>query len=148
MRRGRKLKRNEDVTTISLSKESILAYIKAMANLYNIQQSVNRNSNPPARRPLVKAVLDNLNKERVKLKRKKFEDRGENTLNDGCNEDELQKINAHFRTERNNLNGCRDCLYFLISHAILSRSQTALAIEFADLFCLEIKIEIYQIVLL
>lgn len=41
-------------------------------------------------------------------------------------------------TEKNACRGSRDRLCFLLSHAMLCRSQNALGMQFADLFSLEI----------
>lgn len=95
-------------------------------------------ANKTVRGPLVQAFLDTHARERVKQKRDAFEDRGDNTLNDGYNREEFKDIAHHFLQERNDITGCRDRLCFLLGHAILGRSQTTLGIQLADLFHLEL----------
>ena len=83
MNRGRKLRRSPNGTPIALGRESVLAYVKAIAGIYSKQKALGLNSHDPARGPLVRTFLDTLEKEKVKSKRQYFEDRGKNTLNDG-----------------------------------------------------------------
>lgn len=139
MARGRKKQRAEDGSPIPLGKESILAYVKAVSDLYNTQKALKINSNEAARGPLVRTFLDNLEKTKVRQKRANFEDRGKNTLNDGYTKDELMKISQYFINHKNDINGSRDRLCFLISHAMLCRSQTALGLQFPDLFAITLE---------
>ncbi|ORE12296.1 hypothetical protein BCV71DRAFT_282301 [Rhizopus microsporus] len=111
MKRGRKLRRSPDGTPIILGREW----------------------------PLVRTFPDTLEKEKVKSKRQNFEDRGKNTLNDDYTKQETKKVNGYLLTEKNDNLGCRDRLCFLISHAMLCRSQTALGMQFADLFPLVLE---------
>ena len=60
-------------------------------------------------------------------------------MNEGYTKQELEKISSYFLTEKNDHLGCRDRLCFLISHAMLCRSQTALGMQFADLFLLVLE---------
>ena len=128
MTRGRKKQRDSDGSPIPLGRESILAYVKAVSDLYNVQKALNINSNEAARGPLVRTFLDNLEKSKVKQRRAAFEDRGKNTLNVGYTKEELLKISQYFINQKNNTNGSRDRLCFLLSHAMLCRSQTSLGI--------------------
>ena len=139
MNRGRKLRRSPNGTPIALGRESVLAYVKAIADIYSKQKALGLNPHGPARGPLVRTFLDTLEKEKVKSKRQNFEDRGKNTLNDGYTKQELEKVSDYFLTEKNDHLGCRDRLCFLISHAMLCRSQTALGMQFADLFLLVLE---------
>ncbi|CEG75365.1 hypothetical protein RMATCC62417_10421 [Rhizopus microsporus] len=139
MKRGRKLRRNPDGTPIALGRESVLAYVKAIADIYSKQKALGLNPHGPARGPLVRTFLDTLEKEKVKSKRQSFEDRGKNTLNDGYTKQELKKASDYFLTGKNGHLDCRDRLCFLISHAMLYRSQTALGMQFADLFSLVLE---------
>ncbi|CEG83887.1 hypothetical protein RMATCC62417_17753 [Rhizopus microsporus] len=136
MKRGRKLRRNSDGAPIALSRESVLAYVKAIAGMYSKQKPLGLNPHDPAREPLVRTFLDTLEKEKVKNKRQNFEGRGKNTLNDGYTKQEMEKDSGYFLTEKNDPLGCKDRLCFLISHAMLCCSQTALGMQFADLFSL------------
>ena len=87
----------------------------------------------------VRTFLDTLEKEKVKSKRQNFEDRGKNTLNDGYTKQELEKVSDYFLTEKNGHLGCRDRFCFLVSHAMLCRSQTALGMQFTYLFSLVLE---------
>lgn len=136
---GRKLSRNEDGSAIPLERESILGYVKAISDLCNTQRALGTNSNGVARGQLVRTYLDTLEKKRSRNKRKEFEDRGKNTLNDGYSKIELEKVCNFFLSEKNCPLGSRDRLCFLLSHAMLCRSQTVLGMQFADLFSLEIE---------
>ncbi|KAG1049061.1 hypothetical protein G6F43_008591 [Rhizopus delemar] len=138
-KRGSKYRRNDDGTPVALGRESILAYVKAISDMYNKQKALEWNTNGVARGPLVKSFLDTLEKEKVKRRRLNYEDRGKNTLNDGYSKEELKKVSSFFFTEKNNIRGCRDRLCFLLSHAMLCRIQTTLSMEFADLFSLEVE---------
>ncbi|CEG84815.1 hypothetical protein RMATCC62417_18567 [Rhizopus microsporus] len=82
MKQGRKFRRNPDDTPIALGRESVLAYVKAIADMYSKQKALGLNPHGPARGPLVRASLDTLEKEKVKSNRQNFEDRGKDTLND------------------------------------------------------------------
>ncbi|CEI94485.1 hypothetical protein RMCBS344292_08695 [Rhizopus microsporus] len=139
MKRGRKLRRNADGTPIALGRESVLAYVKAIADMYSKQKTLGLNPHGPARGPLVRAFLDTIEKEKVKSKRQNFEDRGKNTLNDGYTKQELEKVSDYFLTKKNDPLGRRDRFCFLISHAMLCRSQTAVGMQFADLFSLVLE---------
>ncbi|CAO3692404.1 unnamed protein product [Rhizopus microsporus] len=139
MNRGRKLRRSPNGTPIALGRESVLAYVKAIADIYSKQKALGLNPHGPARGPLVRTFLDTLEKEKVKSKRQNFEDRGKNTLNDGYTKQELEKVSDYFLTEKNGHLGCRDRFCFLVSHAMLCRSQTALGMQFADLFSLVLE---------
>ncbi|CEJ01408.1 hypothetical protein RMCBS344292_15435 [Rhizopus microsporus] len=96
MKQGRKLRRNPDGTPIALGRESVLAYVKAIADIYSKQKALGLNPHGPARGPLVRTFLDTLEKEKVKSKRQNFEDRGKNTLNDGYTKQELEKTDSAF----------------------------------------------------
>ena len=50
-----------------------------------------------------------------------------------------KKVSGYFLTEKNDHLGCRGRLCFFISHAMLCRSQTALGMQFADLFSLVLE---------
>ncbi|ORE06222.1 hypothetical protein BCV72DRAFT_329203 [Rhizopus microsporus var. microsporus] len=104
MKRGRKLRRNPDGTLIALSRESVLAYIKYIADMYSKQKALGLNPHGPARGPLVRIFLDTLEKEK-----------------------------------KNDPLGFKDRLCFLISHAMLCRSQTALGMQLADLLSLVLE---------
>ncbi|ORE16100.1 hypothetical protein BCV71DRAFT_272567 [Rhizopus microsporus] len=101
---GWRLKRNPDGTPIALGRGSILAYVKAIADMYSKQKALGLNIHDPSRAPLARTFLDTFKKEKVK----------------------------------NHL-GCRDKFCFLISHANHCRSQTALGMQFADLFSLVLE---------
>ncbi|ORE08764.1 hypothetical protein BCV72DRAFT_271340, partial [Rhizopus microsporus var. microsporus] len=51
----------------------------------------------------------------------------------------MKKVSSYFLAEKNGPLGCRDKLCFLISHAMLCGSQTALGMQFADLFSLVLE---------
>ena len=91
MNRGRKLRRSPNGTPIALGRESVLAYVKAIADIYSKQKALGLNPHGPARGPLVRTFLDTLEKEKVKSKRQDFKDRGKNILNDGYTKQELEK---------------------------------------------------------
>ncbi|ORE15949.1 hypothetical protein BCV71DRAFT_272842 [Rhizopus microsporus] len=76
-----KLRRNTNGIPIALGRESVLIYVKAIADIYSKQKPLGLNPHDPARGPLVWTFLDTLEKEKVKNKRQNFENR-ENTLND------------------------------------------------------------------
>lgn len=87
----------------------------------------------------MRTFLDTLEKTRAQTKRKNYEDRGKNTLNDGYTKAELEKVSKYFLTEKNSPTGSRDRLCFLLSHAMLCRSETTLGMQFADLFSILIE---------
>ena len=76
MNRGRKLRRSPDGTPIALGRESVLAYVKAIVDIYSKQKALGLNPYGPARGSLVRTFLDTLEKEKVKSKRQYFEYRG------------------------------------------------------------------------
>lgn len=119
----------------SLGKESIQQYVKAVIDLHN-QHRKNNSSIPDikVRGPLVNAFLDTHAREKAKEKRDALDDRGENTLGDGYDEEEYQRIGEHFLKNKNSAIGCRDRLCFVLGHSILGRSQTTLGVQFADLY--------------
>ncbi|KAG1169346.1 hypothetical protein G6F70_008498 [Rhizopus microsporus] len=114
MNRGRKLRRSPDGTPIALGRESVLAYVKAIVDIYSKQKALGLNPYGPARGSLVRTFLDTLEKEKV-------------------------KISSYFLIEKNDHLGCRNRFCFLISHTMLCRSQTALGMQFADLFSLVLE---------
>ncbi|ORE07840.1 hypothetical protein BCV72DRAFT_249156 [Rhizopus microsporus var. microsporus] len=57
MERGRKLRRNLDGISITLGREPVLAYVKAIAVMYNKQKALGLNFHWFARRPLVRTFL-------------------------------------------------------------------------------------------
>lgn len=118
-----------------LGKESMQQYVKAVVDLHN-QHRQNNSSIPDIkiRGPLVNAFLDTHAREKAHEKRDAFDDRADNTLGDGYDEEEFQKLGEYFLKSKNNTIGCRDRLCFLLGHAILGRSQTTLGIQLADLF--------------
>ncbi|KAG1048930.1 hypothetical protein G6F43_008712 [Rhizopus delemar] len=123
----------------ALGRESILVYVKAISDMCNTQKALEWNTNGVSSGPLIRAFLNTLENEKVKRRRLNYEDRGKNTLNDGYSKEELKKVNSFFFTEKNDIRGCRNRLCFLLSHAMLCRSQTTLGMEFADLFSLEVE---------
>ncbi|KAG1634730.1 hypothetical protein G6F44_010014 [Rhizopus delemar] len=138
-KRRSKYRRNNDGTPVALGRESILAYVKAISDMCNTQKALEWNTNGVSSGPLIRAFLNTLENEKVKRRRLNYEDRGKNTLNDGYSKEELKKVNSFFFTEKNDIRGCRNRLCFLLSHAMLCRSQTTLGMEFADLFSLEVE---------
>ena len=53
-------------------------------------------------------------------------------LNDGYTKEELVNISNYFLTAKNTPLGSRDRLCFLLSHAMLCRSETTLGMQFPD----------------
>ena len=96
MKWGWKLKRNPDGTPIALGRGSILAYVKAIADMYSKQKALGLNIHDPSRAPLARTFLDTFKKEKVKSKWQNFEYRGKNTLNDGYTKQEIEKVNDYF----------------------------------------------------
>ncbi|KAG1467769.1 hypothetical protein G6F56_004227 [Rhizopus delemar] len=123
--RGRKNKKKDDERKYELGKEPILSYVKEIAILYNEQSAlgINKHSHPKGR--LVKALLDTHAKKVTQKKRKDYEDRGKNTLNDGYSAKEMLDINRYFST-KGTITSARDRLVFLMSHAMLLQSQNAM----------------------
>lgn len=114
-------------------------YVKAVANLHEQHCKLDSSlSNVVVRRPLVTTFLKNHVRVKAMEKRRRFDDRSINTLNDGYNKQEFKQIGEYFMREKNSVKGCRDRLSFLISHAILARSQNTCNIEFADCSSLEL----------
>ncbi|PHZ15256.1 uncharacterized protein RHIMIDRAFT_234615 [Rhizopus microsporus ATCC 52813] len=68
MERGRKLRRNLDGISITLGREPVLAYVKAIAVMYNKQKALGLNFHWFARGPLVRTFLGTLEKENFKSK--------------------------------------------------------------------------------
>lgn len=138
MIRGKNKQKKSDGTPVPLGRESILAYIKAVVDLYNQQKELGFNNHGHPRGSVVKRFLDTNVKKETKRKRDEYEDRGKNTLNDGYTNDELTKVNEFFFTE-NSISAIRNRACFLMSHAMLLRSETALGAQLPDLFCMELE---------
>ena len=98
--RARKLRKNADGTAIPLGKESVLSYVKAVSDLCTTQKALDWNPNGVAWGPLVRTFIDTLENKRAQSKRNAFEDRGKNTLNDGYNKIESEKLSYYFLNEK------------------------------------------------
>ncbi|KAG1488052.1 hypothetical protein G6F54_012291 [Rhizopus delemar] len=95
--RGNKFKKNADGSPAPLGRESVLAYVKAVVDLYHQQVEAGFNKHTMARGPIVKRFLDTHTKKETRRKRTEYEDRGKNTLNDGYTDQELLRINhSHY----------------------------------------------------
>ena len=136
--RGRKNKKKGDDTKYELSRESVLGYVKACVSLYNEQSALGIIPFPHPRGKLVKAFLDTRTKKQTEKKRSNYEDRGKNTLNDGYSSKEMLRINQYF-LEKDTVLSTRDRLVFLMSHAMLLRSQNAVGMQLTDLFSMELE---------
>lgn len=121
-----------------MGKESILSYVKALVSLYNEQSALGINRHPHPRGKLVKAFLDTHAKKVTQKKRNDYEDRGKNTLTDGYTGKEMSDINRYF-LEKGTVVSTRDRLVFLMSHAMLLRSQNAVGMQLPDLFSMELE---------
>ncbi|CEG69734.1 hypothetical protein RMATCC62417_05756 [Rhizopus microsporus] len=117
MKRGRKLRRNADGTPIALGRESVLAYVKAIADMYSKQKTLGLN-------PMALQEGPSLGLFWILSKKKRSR---------------LEKVSDYFLTEKNDHLDRRDRFCFLISHAMLCRSQTAVGMQFADLFSLVLE---------
>ncbi|CEG71291.1 hypothetical protein RMATCC62417_07046 [Rhizopus microsporus] len=75
MKRGRKLRRNPDGTPIALGRQSVLAYVKTIADMYSKQKALGLNPHSPARGSLVRAfcILSKKKRSRVRGKILKIE---------------------------------------------------------------------------
>lgn len=138
MTRGNKFKKNADGSPAPLGRESVLAYVKAVVDLYHQQVEAGFNKHTMARGPIVKRFLDTHTKKETRRKRTEYEDRGKNTLNDGYTDQELLRINQYFLVQ-NNIFSLRNKVCFSMSHAMLMRSETALGTQLPDLFIMELK---------
>ncbi|EIE88996.1 hypothetical protein RO3G_13707 [Rhizopus delemar RA 99-880] len=136
--RGNKFKKNADGSPAPLGRESVLAYVKAVVDLYHQQVEAGFNKHTMARGPIVKRFLDTHTKKEARRKRTEYEDRGKNTLNDGYTDQELLRINQYFLIQ-NNIFSLRNKVCFSMSHAMLMRSETALGTQLPDLFIMELK---------
>ncbi|KAG1555462.1 hypothetical protein G6F50_012845 [Rhizopus delemar] len=136
--RGNKFKKNADGSPAPLGRESVLAYVKAVVDLYHQQVEAGFNKHTMARGPIVKRFLDTHTKKETRRKRTEYEDRGKNTLNDGYTDQELLRINQYFLVQ-NNIFSLRNKVCFSMSHAMLMRSETALGTQLPDLLIMELK---------
>jgi Centromere DNA-binding protein complex CBF3 subunit, domain 2 len=105
--------------------------------LHSTQVALGTNNYTSPRGPLTKAYLNTMEKKETRRKREEYHDRGKNTLNDGYTREELLALIRYF-FQRNSPLACRDKLCFLMSHAMLLRSETALGTQFPDLFSMEL----------
>jgi hypothetical protein len=120
------------------SRELYLGFVKAIASLYNEQVALGTNIHAHPRGHLTKTFLDTLIKKTTQKKRENFEDRGKNLLNDGYSKKEMSNVSKHFLNNATPVS-TRNRLVFLMSHAMLLRSQNATGMQLADLFCMEVE---------
>lgn len=69
-------------------------------------------------------------------KRREYENRGVNALNDGYSPEELSRVSRFF-FEANIARHLRNCLDFLLGYAILGRGETKRLMQLPDLFSVE-----------
>ncbi|KAI9269637.1 hypothetical protein EDC94DRAFT_375908 [Helicostylum pulchrum] len=83
-------------------------YIKAVIDLHT-QHRRNNGTIPQTkvRGPLVTAFLDTYSREKAKEKRDFVEDCSDDTLGDGYDEDDYQRIGGYFFKNKNNAIDCR-----------------------------------------
>ncbi|OAD67637.1 hypothetical protein PHYBLDRAFT_73845 [Phycomyces blakesleeanus NRRL 1555(-)] len=134
----RKFKRNDDDTSVPLGRELIQAYVKAITDIYYQQIALDLNKNPHPRGPIARQFLDTNTKKKTKCKRVEYEDRGKNTLNDRYTKNELLLLSQYF-FEQDSTVGVRNHLCFLMSHAMLLRSETVLGTQYPNLFKMELE---------
>lgn len=120
------------------SRELYLGFVKAITSLYNDQVALKTNPHPHPRGHLTKTFLNTFVKKTTEKKRENFEDRGKNLLNDGYTQKEMVEVSKYFLNNASPLSA-RNRLVFLMSHAMLLRSQNATGMQLADLFCMEIE---------
>ena len=130
--RGHKLKKAEDGSSLAISKQTVESYVKAVCALYREQRDADKNKGPSPRSQLVRSVMAKFIKDNTKRRLEGLEDRGVNTINDGYNRTKLEEIGKYFM-ERDNMDGLRDKVCFLMSHSMLLRSQNALGMQLSFL---------------
>ena len=134
--RGNKKRRGESNAPIPLGKESILAHIKAIVDIWKNQTALKIHSHPHPRGGVLRSLLDNLDRNEIARKREAFEDRGANTLNDGYKSSQLELVGRYFLLS-DDPSDLRNRLDFLLGHAILGRGESKRMLELPDLFSLE-----------
>jgi len=71
---GNKFKKNTEGSPAQLGRESVLAYVKAVVDLYHQQVETEFNKYTMARGPIVKRFLDTHTKKETRRKRTEYED--------------------------------------------------------------------------
>ncbi|CAO3702411.1 unnamed protein product [Rhizopus stolonifer] len=93
---GKKKQKTNNGIVVPLGKESILAYVKAMTDLYQSQVALRLNKNPHPRGNAIRALIDTLGRDEIKRKKEQFEDRGKHTISDGYTKGELVMVSRYF----------------------------------------------------
>jgi hypothetical protein len=140
---GHKTKKNPDGTPVSLGRESILSYVKAVCDLYSEQVSLpdeRKNKHPHPRGAALRKLLDTLSRQEFRRKKNSYEDRGKHTLADGYTVHELISVSRYFMNA-NTCDGIRNKFDFLFGHSLLSRGENKRLIQLPDLFLLELMNE-------
>lgn len=105
---------------VPLSSDGLQGYVKALVDLYNIQQSLGTTPLPHPRGKALSAILSDHKRKRSDRKRKAYQDHGEGTVQDTYNRKELKRI-AVFFMGKGSRRSLRDRLDLLIGHALMVR---------------------------
>jgi Centromere DNA-binding protein complex CBF3 subunit, domain 2 len=125
-----------------LSWRSVRAYVTALTDLYREQKALGMNSHPTPREDNVREYIKSLQRRDAQRDREQFADKGRDTLLDGYNEDEFERVchelwaqgavsspECHFRT----------LVDILLGHYMLTRGGDRRRAEMSDLFTFEFK---------
>jgi hypothetical protein len=122
-----------------LSWRSVRGYVTAVTDLYRAQRALGINSHPSPREDNIRQYLKTLQRRDAQRKKEQFADKGRDTLLDGYNREQFEKVceslwahgdispECHFRT----------LVDFLLSHYMLTRGSDRRAAEISDLFTFE-----------
>jgi hypothetical protein len=124
-----------------LSWRSVRTYITAITDLYREQKALGMNSHPSPREDNVREYLKSLQRRDTQRDREQFADKGRDTLLDGYNEDEFERVCHELWARGGSSPEChfRTLVNILLSHYMLTRGGDRRAAEISDLFTFEFK---------
>ena len=124
-----------------LSWRSVRTYITAITDLYREQKALGMNSHPSPREDNVREYLKSLQRRDAQRDREQFADKGRDTLLDGYNEDEFERVCHELWARGGSSPEChfRTLVDILLGHYMLTRGGDRRAAELSDLFTFEFK---------
>ena len=124
-----------------LSWRSVRTYITAITDLYREQKALGMNSHPSPREDNVREYLKSLQRRDTQRDREQFADKGRDTLLDGYNEDEFERVCHELWARGGSSTEChfRTLVDILLGHYMLTRGGDRRAAELSDLFTFEFK---------
>lgn len=125
-----------------LAWRTVQGYISAITDLWSHQVSMHQNHHPTPRGKTVLTLINNLKKQDHQRKREQFEDKGNDTLLDGYDEEDMLAIcNALWSQSVQPEKHLRTLVDFLAGHYFLCRGDNRRVAELSDLMTLELKDE-------